>query len=197
MSEQTTKKTSTRATKSASAKRTTTKKASTTKTVQNTEKKEPKKFEPTDLIPCTNIFAGTTVMVGNKTNNVYTWEGIGVTEYVEYQDIRSECLNKRSIYVYEPLIIVEDTDFVDEFPTLKQMYGNITSVEELKDLISNGSEDELRTAIEELPMGYRNSMRNIASTMIQEGDLDSVKKIRIIDELMGTELCEQLGLFIG
>lgn len=155
-----------------------------------------KKFKPDELIPCVNAFAGGTYMVGKKTKTQYVWETIGVVTEVEYQDLRSEVLNKRSMYIYDPLIIIEDEDFLNEFPQLKTLYDNLISPDELVSIIQYGTPRQLENVVKSLPSGLKGSMRNIASTLIQEGKLDSLKKIHIIDSCLQTELAKQLDLFI-
>ena len=85
-------------------------------------KKEPRKFENEDMISCLCMFPGFVSMTGRKTRNIYTWEDMGTTEYIEYQDLKSEVMNKQSIYIYRPLIVVQDEDFLAQFPTLAAMY---------------------------------------------------------------------------
>ena len=48
--------------------------------------------------------------------------------------------------------------------------------------------DDMRRTIIDLPNGAKESLKNIASTQVVQGVLDSVKKIKVLDELFGTEL---------
>lgn len=166
-------------------------------TIKEEPIKEAKKYAPTDLIPCLNVFAGSTTLIGKKSKNVYTWEALGVSEDVEYQDIMSEILNKKSIYIYEPLLIVEDEEFLSQRPDLKEMYNGLHTPEELTHIIERGTPSEVRNTIKKLPKGIKESVKNIAITLIQEDRMDSIAKIKIIDELLGTELRKQLELFLG
>ena len=150
--------------------------------------KEAKKFKDTDLIACLCMFPGTVGMTGRRSGNVYLWEDMGVTEYVEYQDLRSEVLNKKSMYIYKPLIIVEDEDFLMENPTLAKMYEDIYTPEEIIAKINNSSPDGMKKFIEALPSGIKESVKNIASTMMYEGALYDIRKIRILDNIFETDL---------
>lgn len=160
------------------------------------EVKKPKKFEPTALIPCTNIFAGTTVMIGQKSGIMYTWAELGQTEDVEYQDIIAEILKKSSSYIYEPLIVIEDKELLEQRPDLKRFYEKMYSPTELKQILNMSSAESMRNVIMNLPKGVKESVKNLAATMIQEGTLDSVKKIKIIDELFDTKLMMQTELYL-
>ncbi|WP_346961256.1 hypothetical protein [Clostridium sp.] len=160
------------------------------------EVKKPKKFEPTALIPCTNIFAGTTVMIGQKSGIMYTWLELGQTEDVEYQDVIAEILKKSSSYIYEPLIVIEDKELLEQRPDLKKFYDKMYSPVELKHILNMSSPESMRNVIINLPKGVKETVKNLAATMIQEGTLDSVKKIKIIDELFDTKLMMQTELYL-
>ena len=66
--------------------------------VEEVKKVEPAKkektFDPTDLVNCTSVTAGELIMIGKKSGNLYRWTDCGDTQEVEYQDLKSEKLNK-------------------------------------------------------------------------------------------------------
>lgn len=150
--------------------------------------KKAKKFKDTDLISCLCMFPGSVGMTGRRSGNVYLWEDMGVTEYVEYQDLRSEVLNKKSMYIYKPLIIVEDEDFLMENPNLAKMYEDIYTPEEIVAKIKDSTPDGMRKFVEALPSGVKESVKNIASTMMHDGVLYDIRKIRILDNIFETDL---------
>lgn len=151
-------------------------------------KKEKRKFHDTDVIPCLCSFPGTVIMHGKRSGNTYLWEDMGVVEYVEYQDLRSEALNKKSSYIYKPLIIIEDEDFLEQNKTLCDMYENIYTPQEIVAKIKKSNVDDMKKFIMALPSGIKENVKNIASTMIQDGTLDSIRKIKAIDNIFETEL---------
>lgn len=182
-----TAKTTTRKT---AAKKTTAKAAKAVEVVEPVveTKVEVKKFENTDLIPCICMFPGSVGMTGRRTGNVYIWEDMGAVEYVEYQDLKSEVLNKRSTYIYEPLIIVDDEDFLAQNQALADIYETFYTPDEIIDKIINSKPEAMKKFILALPSGLKQSVKNIAATLIKDGDLDSVRKINAIDDIFGTEL---------
>lgn len=153
-----------------------------------TSVKEKREFHDTDLIPCLNVYPGAVGMTGRRTGNAYFWEDMGVVEYVEYKDLKSEVLNRSSAYIYEPLIMVTDDDFLQQNPRLEKMYNDFYTPSEIMDKMANSDPENMRNFIEKLPSGIKTNIKNIAATMIHDGTLDSVKKIKIIDEIFGTEL---------
>lgn len=156
--------------------------------------KEVRNFKDTDLIQCLCVFPGSVGMTGKRTKNVYMWEDMGVVEYVEYQDLRSEVLNKKSPYIYKPLIIVEDEDFLEQNPALSEMYKDIYTPEEVVDKIKNLTPEGVKKFVDSLPSGIKGNVKNIAATMIHDGALYDIRKIRILDNIFETdlELCSQL-----
>lgn len=158
------------------------------KKVEKEPIKKEKRFDDRDLIPCLCAFPGSVGMTGKRTGNVYLWEDMGVVEYVEYQDLRSEVLNKKSAYIYKPLIIIEDEDFLLQNPSLAKMYEDICSPDDIVLKLRKSSIDEMRRFIIALPSGIKENVKNIAATMIKEGSLDSVRKIKVLDEIFETDL---------
>ena len=61
------------------------------------------------------------------------------------------------------------------------------TVEDIEEIFSLDLSSFKRT-IENLPIGLKNTIKSLAVTKIQDGSLDSVKKIQCIDELLGTDL---------
>ena len=195
-----TKKPTTRTTatkKVASNKVENTAKKTVTKELENTAEevvleeeitKEPKNFKETDLIPCMCVFPGSVGMTGKRTRNVYHWDGMGSIEYVEFQDLTSEVLNKKSTYIYEPLIIISDDDFLDLNPKLHELYSDYYTPDEIIEVIEDSSPEEMKEFIENLPYKLKDNVKTIASTLIQNGELDSIRKVKIIDKIFGTNL---------
>lgn len=46
----------------------------------------------------------------------------------------------------------------------------------------------MKEFIENLPYKLKDNVKTIASTLIQNGELDSIKKVKIIDKIFGTNL---------
>lgn len=159
-------------------------------------KAEPKKFEDGEEIPVLSIFPGTVVMVGRRTQNIYQWDDMGTIEYVEYQDLKAEAINNKSSYLYDPLLIVQSQEFVENYENLVKLYANTYNDEELISIIKNSSAKDLKEIIQELPIGLKNAVKTIVATMMQNGSMDSLSKIRVIDEIFGTEMIKQAEMFL-
>ena len=157
-------------------------------------KKEKRKYEQSEGILCKSITSGGLYMPGLKSNILYTWIDSGDQIEVEYQDLLAAIRSNNS-YVMRPFFVIEDEEFVSQFPQLKKLYDKLYSVGELKDVITDLSPADMKATILSLPQGAQDSIKNIASKMVSDGTLDSVRKIKILDEIFDTEMSVMTGLF--
>ena len=156
---------------------------------------QPREFQKDDLIEVKSVFAGSCTLVGRRSGNVYVWETLGEIQYVEYQDLLAEITNRYSKYIYEPLLLIEDEDVINKNPKLKDLYDAMIDVEEIEDSLLNDSVEELRRILITLPSGLKETVKSVASTLMQDGALYDVRKIRLLDDLYHTALSEQLSLY--
>ena len=53
----------------------------------------------------------------------------------------------------------------------------------------------MKDTILSLPKGAQDSIKHLASKMVSDGRLDSVRKIKVLDEIFDTEMSIMTGLF--
>ena len=152
-----------------------------------------KKFDPEDLISCRSVTVGGLCLSGVKSGDLYRWTEYGDITEVEYRDIAT-LVRSKSDYIFHPYLIIDDEDFIAEFPQLQQFYDANYTINDLEGVLSLSVGDMIAT-INTLPNGAKETLKNIASTQIAEGRLDSVKKIKALDDLFGTELNLFASLF--
>lgn len=163
-------------------------------TIECTEKKiEPRKFKETDPIVCKSITSGELGMVGGKTGINYTWAGRGDETEVEYQDLVAAIRSGKK-HITAPTFIIMNEDFLAQFPQVENVYSSMYSFSDLKDILKL-SPSQMKNVIESLPVGAKESIKNIASTEISKGTLDSVHKIKILDEIFDTKFMLMTELF--
>ena len=176
-----------------------TKNAKTTKPVKeeaemNETKTSVKTFEPDDGIECVSVTAGELIMIGKKTGNLYRWAGYGDTTTVEFQDLRVEARNAKSRYLYDPFIMIEDEGVLalPEFEAVADSYKNALSVEEI-DTFFDLPLQMFSMKLATLPKGIKNTIKSIARDKLEDGTLDSLQKIKVLDQTLGTELYNLLA----
>jgi len=162
-------------------------------TVETEEVKEtkeiikPKKtFDQSEGVKCRSVVQGGLYMEGLKTSMIYSWTDYGDVSEVEYRDLAA-AVRSKSKFVYNPWFIIEDEDFLKEFPQIKKFYDESYSIKDLRSIL-NKPVDEMIAEIEKLPSGAFESMKTIAAKQVSSGNLDSVKKIKALDKLFGTDL---------
>lgn len=153
-------------------------------------KKEKRTFEPEELIPCVSVTPGELFMVGYKSHNLYSWADTDDVIGVEFRDL-DYAVKARKPTISEPYIVVDDEDFLDLHPFLKDIYAGIYSINELKSILSL-SPSQMERTIKALPEWAMNSFKTVVSSMIDDGSLDSIKKIKILDDIFDTEMLLKL-----
>ena len=152
-----------------------------------------KKFVATDPITCVSITAGELGMIGIKSKINYRWVGRGSETEVEYQDLAAAVRSSKK-HIFKPLFIIQDEDFLAEFPKVKEVYSSIYSVKDLKEIFKM-TPTQMKKLIPSLPDGAKESVKHLASEMIKNGTLDSVSKIKVLDEIFNTKFMLMTELF--
>ena len=174
------------ATTTTTRKRTTTAKPQAAKEVVKESAPAKKVFKDSDGILCRSITQGGLFMEGAKTHMLYEWVDYGDKTFVEYADLAA-AVRIKSSFIFSPLFIIEDEDFIDEFTQLKKFYTENYTVQDLEAII-HMPVDKMTEEISALPKSAVESMKVIAASAITDGTLDSVKKIKVLDEIFGTNL---------
>ena len=164
------------------------------KTTKTTKKTTKKTFEPTEEIRCRSVIPGKLFLDGAKTGRDYRWEDYGDETGVEYADLVS-LVRSKSGYIFNPFFVIDDEDFISEFPDLNKFYSANYSVKELSEVLSLPV-NEMISTIKTLPKSAVDSLKSIAANQVSTGQIDSVRKIRALDDLFGTDLNLISELFI-
>lgn len=152
------------------------------------EVKQPKKYEPNDLIPCRSMYAGCLLFTGDKSKITYEFSNIGDFRYIEYQDLLAAMLvQKKSLFA--PYIIIDDEELLDSphWKQVKAIYDGMYTEKDLINLI-NLPTSQFSEEYRKIPRGFQKTIATMISGMIADGTFDSMNKIRIIDEVCGTDL---------
>lgn len=162
----------------------------TENTVETTVKK--KKFAPTDLIPCVSITPGKLFFVGRKSEELYTFADVDDVVEIEFRDLDYAARAKDKI-MYKPRFVVQDEDFIAAHPNLDELYSSLHSTTDLKAILKM-TPAKIGSIVPTLPLGAQEALKTIAATMVDEGTLDSMNRIKKLDEVLGTELLLKFNL---
>lgn len=159
----------------------------TEETVKPATKKANKpKHDPNELVMCRSVRFGELRLIGPKTHMPYSWANEGDFREVEYQDLVSwRALHSR--YLFDPMIIIEDEDIVEEWKAdLGKLYEGLQEID-LKEMFKLPNR-QFVAQLKKLPESMKSTVQNMAYTMIQDGTLYDLRTIKAIDEILGTEL---------
>lgn len=147
-----------------------------------------REYKPDEAIPCHSMFAGTYLFSGIKTGMVYEFSNIGDTGWIEYQDLFAALLSRKDS-LFAPKIIIDDDELLEGryWSELKDTYDGMYTREDLINLINMPTTD-FAVHFKRLPIGFKNTVSTMVGEMIANGTFDSNNKIKIIDEVCGTDL---------
>lgn len=150
------------------------------------EETAPKKreFNAEDQIRCKSLVNGGLYIVGERTKFLYTFADYGDEVDIEYQDL-IYMIRSHDKSIYAPRIIIKDNDIINQYPEIKSLYDALYTIKDLKEIV-NYSPNQIKKIVEELPDGAVASLKGLISTMIDNHSLDSVTKIKALDEILGT-----------
>lgn len=149
-----------------------------------------RKFESTETIPCRSVCYGELVLEGYKSKILYTWANYGDYADVEYQDLQA-LQSRKSSFLTKPLFVIEDEDLVEQWGhMLKPIYDKIEEAD-LEQLLKL-TPSQLKKKLKVLPEGFKESVKTMAAAKIVSGELDSLNRIKAIDEILGTKLMSMI-----
>lgn len=143
-------------------------------------------YEPTDTIPCRSITSGVLFVTGVRSNITYQFADFDDIVDIEYRDL-VYMVRSNDKAIFEPRFIIEDESFVNENKRLADLYASLYSVGDFKEIL-NLPTFQMSEAIKALPYGAKEAIKGIISTMIDNHSIDSVTKIKALDEIFGTKM---------
>lgn len=146
-----------------------------------------KDYKGEDLIPCRSMTKGELIYIGKKTKEVYIWSDYGDVTEIEYQDLLALKVSK-SKFIFDILFVIEDDNLLEtsKWKEVKILYDKIYS--EDIDTILAMNVDDFKKIFPTLPIGLKNAVKSEVATQMEAGTFDSMQKIKLIDEICGTDL---------
>lgn len=147
-----------------------------------------KAYEATDLIPCRSVTQGELLLTGRRSGVLYRWYNVGDIIEVEFQDLNALKAN-RSQYLYGPYFIVEDENLLAQprWRDLTSVYESLCELQDVDEII-NLPPAQLKQALMKLPKAFLNTLAIEISTRIENGSYDSINRIKVFDDVLGTDL---------
>ena len=152
-------------------------------------KKVIKQFSPDDRIPCRSIVPWYVETIGIDRMTTYKWANYGDIEYVAYKDLQSW---RRKPVIKDGMIMIEDPDICDQWKSdlekIYQKYLNVDYPEEFFEL----DDDKFESMLKEASDVFKDVIKYTAIEMIRNENYPTLRKITIIDNVLGTGIKEFL-----
>lgn len=154
---------------------------------------EKKVFTDSDYILCRSVWSGGLNVV-SQSGNLYEFKDYGSDCEINYRDLVT-MIRRGSSHVFQPRFIILDEDFLEDFPTIQKVYGEMYTKEDLIEILDLPV-SKMKTEIAKLPEATKNSMRNLIATQIANGRLDSISKVRVLTEIFDSDFNLLSDLFV-
>ncbi len=152
-----------------------------------------KVFTDSDYILCHSVWSGG-LNVTCKSGNSYEFKDYGSECEINYRDLVT-LIRKGSDHIFLPRFIIDDVDFLNEFPNVKKVYGAMYTMSDLQEILRL-SPSQMKKEIEKLPNDTKETLRNLAATEIANGGIDSIKTVRALTEVYGSDFNLLSDLFV-
>ena len=142
--------------------------------------KEKKVFTDSDYILCRSVTSGGLNIV-SQSGNLYEFNDYGSECEINYRDLVT-LIRRGSEHIFLPRFVILDDDFLEDFPTVKKVYGEMYTMRDLEDILALPTA-QMEREIVKLPESVKDSMSNLIATQIANGKLDSIAKVRKLSEI--------------
>lgn len=186
MAETTKKSTTKKAAAKTTAKKSVPKKPAETKVVEPVVPQ--RTIELTTPILCKSVRSNDLIYEGQGGIR-YEWNGYGDLRELPYQEVLS-LKSRKSAFLYEPWLMILDEDLMarpdyqKDFADMYKLYEDF----ENPDAFFKKSPAEIRACLANAPRGLRDLIMVNARKYIDDGALDSISVINVIDDVLGTNL---------
>lgn len=144
-----------------------------------------KQIDRDSLISCFNLTSGKLTYISRKTGLQTVWSNYGDVDYIEFAELLTMKASQPK-FLNEPWIFIEDEEVVNQLG-LKELYKNIIPVNEVDDFFKLDA-NNAREILPKLPKGMKELIGDKARKGIQDGDLNNLKLIRLLEQELHLDL---------
>lgn len=150
---------------------------------------EPKKIDPNQIITVYNGFHGAMYYRSRKTGELYQWDGFGDEQDMELSELKNAKSSSKKHFINNWFMFDEDDAWVIEYLGVGRYYKNAVSIDGFDDIFTK-SPAEIAEIVNGMSAGQKRSAAYRAQQMIGDGEIDSMKKISVLENCLGVELVE-------
>lgn len=158
------------------------------------EKKKPRVFKQSDPILCRSVTPGWLGVPG-KSGMYYVFANYGDEAEIEYGDLFA-LKNAHSRYLYDPLFVIEDDELLENtrWKDVSEFYSDKVYGMDDINIVLNKPNTSFKSTLKTLPKGLLKAVTVEVAKRIENGTFDSLKKIKILDEVCGTDFAKMINI---
>lgn len=157
------------------------------------EEKEKRTYTDSDYILCRSVcFGGLNVTC--QSGNAYEFSDYDSECEINYRDLIT-LIRKGSDHVFLPRFIIEDDEFLEDFPTIKNVYKKMYTATDLLNILDLPN-SRMKAEIEKLPTDSKDTLCKMIATEIAKGHIDSISKVRTLSEIFNSDFDLISKLFV-
>ena len=144
-----------------------------------------KEIDRNELIACRSTTNGRLIYRSPRTQEKFTWSDFGSVEYLEMGELLT-MKSSHPKFLNDVQLVIDDEEAAD-YLGLNKIYDEMLQVDDLDSLFDK-TNDELAVILPKLPNGLRKAVSTRARTLVEEDRLDSISKIKLIEQELGVDL---------
>lgn len=150
----------------------------------------PKQVDINQYITVKNGAQGVLVYKSAHTGEKFEWDEFGSEQEIELKELKNAKNSAKKFFINNWFMFDSDFDWVIDYLGVRQYYKHSLTVDNF-DSIFDKSPADLKRLIGEMSAGQKKTVTYRAAQKIQDGEIDSRKKIAALEEALGVELIER------
>ncbi len=135
-----------------------------------------------------NGFQGKLVYRSSRTGELFSWDEFGSEQEMELKELKDAKNSNKKMFINNWFMF--DEDWIVDYLGMSKYYKNAVSVEDF-DLIFTKSPSEIKKIVSGMSDGQKKSVSYRARQLIRDKEIDSLKSISALEEVLGVELTEK------
>lgn len=138
-----------------------------------------------DLVLVRSAVKGDLIYISKRSSDRFEFNEFGATDYITMGELIT-MKSTQPRFLKEAWLVIDDEDAI-EFLGLTDLYETIFEIGDLEKFFSK-SDTEMEKLLTNMPTGYKNTLATKAREMIESGELDSNKKIKLLEDKLDVDL---------
>lgn len=150
----------------------------------------PDNVDPNMYIPVRNGYHGILVYESSKTHEVFIWNEFGDTQEMELKELRNAKNTMKTFFVNNYFMFDEEYSWVIKYLGVTEFYKNAIGIDGFDELFTK-SPNEIKNVVSTMSDGQKKSLYYCVKEKISNGEIDSFRTIKALEESLGTILIDK------